>query len=108
MPDHRKLATDRIETEILERGERLSSIDELMRLFDVGEHTARRAMDELKAEGLAVTRRGDGTFIREVRPMLRLVFGESMPGQPFWPINSDREMNCAYDCPPEENAIAWT
>jgi GntR family transcriptional regulator len=82
----------RIETGELPPNERVPSISELMRLFDVGENTARQALSELKDEGLTIVHPGDGTFTREVRPVLRLVLGGTMPGQPFWPTDIRRNV----------------
>jgi len=79
-----------IETGQLPPGERVPGISEMMRLFDVGEPTARQALNELKDEGLTVLHRGVGTFTQKVRPVRRLVFGDGMPGRPFWPTDTPR------------------
>jgi GntR family transcriptional regulator len=80
-----------IETGQLPPGGRVPGSTELMRLFDVGERTARRALKELKSEGLIITERGRGTFARSSRPVQRLVFGEKAPGHPVRPTASHRE-----------------
>jgi GntR family transcriptional regulator len=83
---------DRIETGALPPGDRVPTVSELRRLFDVSERAARMAVDELKREDLIVTERGRGTFARETRPVQRLVFGDDIPGQPFWPTGLDRDV----------------
>lgn len=86
--DYRIIASwlrHRIETGELRPGERVPGCAELMKLFDVGKHTARRAINELKSENLITVDPGRGTFARDVQPVVRLVFGDSAPGRRFWP-----------------------
>lgn len=69
-------------------GERVPGAADLMKLFDVGEHTARRALQEIKDEGLIVVDRGHGTFVRKIRSAVRTVLGEPAQGHPFWPTTN--------------------
>lgn len=89
--DYRAIAAwlrHRIETGELPAGDRIPGSAELMKLFDVGEHTARKALRELKNESLTCVDPGRGTFARETRPVQRLIFGEHAPDHPFWPTTS--------------------
>lgn len=88
MTDHLRIAAwlrRHIETGELPAGERVPSRAELMKLFDVGAHAARRALNELTRESLIISERGRGAFAREVRPAVRLVFGQHTSSRPFHP-----------------------
>ncbi|MEU7478914.1 GntR family transcriptional regulator [Lentzea sp. NPDC042327] len=61
----------RIDSGELAPGSRVPGENELITRFGVAQATARRALDELKNEGLIVARRGAGTFVREFKPIRR-------------------------------------
>jgi GntR family transcriptional regulator len=52
-------------------GQRIPGEDELMATHGVARETARKALGVLKAEGLVESRRGQGTFVRSFRRILR-------------------------------------
>lgn len=54
-------------------GTRLPSIDEMAASFGVSTITVRRALKELVADGLVVSRQGNGSFVRDRRRILREV-----------------------------------
>lgn len=58
---------DQLKTRIsggaLQPGERIYSENELMQMFSVSRQTVRQALARLEAEGLAVRRRGSGTYV---------------------------------------------
>jgi|SRR5690625_845790 len=56
----------RIENGLWPRGEQIPTIDTLMEEFGVGRVTVRKAFAELEEEGLLVSARGRGTFVREL------------------------------------------
>lgn len=56
----------RIENGLWPRGEQIPTIDTLMEEFGVGRVTIRKAFAELEEEGLLVSARGRGTFVREL------------------------------------------
>lgn len=49
----------------LRPGERIYSENELMQMFSVSRQTVRQSLARLEAEGLAVRKRGSGTYVRE-------------------------------------------
>lgn len=53
-------------------GDRLPTEADLIRRYSVARETARKALELLRREGVAVTRQGLGTFVREALPMERL------------------------------------
>lgn len=58
----------RITTGAWGEGERIPSLEELVRTFDVARVTVRQAVELLEAEGLLETRRGLGTFVPATLP----------------------------------------
>lgn len=52
-------------------GERLPSIPTIAEQYGVARQTAQRAIDQLRLEGLILTRPGSGTYVRGVRRRLR-------------------------------------
>lgn len=56
----------RIENGLWPVGEQISTIEVLMREFGVGRVTVRAAISELEKEGLLVSARGRGTFVKEL------------------------------------------
>ncbi|WP_055480400.1 GntR family transcriptional regulator [Sphaerimonospora mesophila] len=58
----------------LHTGEKLPSEAQLMEHYSVARMTVRQAIQELKAEGLAVSEHGRGVFVRARRPVKRLAF----------------------------------
>lgn len=52
-------------------GDRLPGENDLMARYRVARMTARNALADLQAEGLTVTRKGAGVFLREFRPIRR-------------------------------------
>ena len=63
---------DAIRAGELAPGEPLPSVRSLAHEYGVSNMTANRAIDLLKAEGLADTQAGRGTFVRTTRPMIRV------------------------------------
>lgn len=53
-----------IETQDLQQGEKLPSLDELVKLFAVSKNTVIKALDELDSHGLIYQVRGSGIFVR--------------------------------------------
>lgn len=51
-------------------GERLPSIPALAQIFGVAKQTVQRAIDQLRVEGLLITKPGTGTFVRGTRRRL--------------------------------------
>ncbi|MBO8193662.1 GntR family transcriptional regulator [Streptomyces oryzae] len=71
----RQIADDlraRISSGELTPGDRLPGEPALVRDYGVAKETARRALTLLVDEGLAVRRRGSGTYVREFRPIPRV------------------------------------
>ncbi|WP_030897675.1 GntR family transcriptional regulator [Streptomyces sp. NRRL F-5126] len=62
---------ERIRSRELAPGDRLPGEPALVREHGVAKETARRALSMLVTEGLAVRRRGSGTYVREFRPIRR-------------------------------------
>jgi len=56
---------------VLAPGEKLPSETELMAEYDVSRVVARRAIDVLRNEGLIVSHSGKGSFVKEVRRIVR-------------------------------------
>ncbi|GHH59784.1 GntR family transcriptional regulator [Lentzea cavernae] len=52
-------------------GGRIPSARDIATEFEVSPVTAQRALDELRADGLIETRRGTGSFVRQVRELFR-------------------------------------
>jgi len=52
-------------------GDRLPGENPLMETYGVARMTARRALAMLRDEGLTMTRRGVGVFVRQLRPVVR-------------------------------------
>ncbi len=72
---YREIANDlrqRIDSGELPPGSKVPGENELIARFGVAQATARRALDELKNEGLIVAKRGAGTFVREFKPIRRV------------------------------------
>ena len=70
---HRQIAAalrDRIRAGEWAPGEKLPAIPALAQSFDVAKQTAQRAVDQLRVEGLLITRPGSGTFVRGTRRRL--------------------------------------
>lgn len=70
---HRQIATslrDRIKTGEWVPGERLPSIPALAQAYAVAKQTVQRAIDQLRVEGLLITRPGSGTYVRGTRRRL--------------------------------------
>lgn len=53
-----------IETQDLQQGEKLPSLDELVKQFAVSKNTVIKALDELESHGLIYQVRGSGIFVR--------------------------------------------
>jgi GntR family transcriptional regulator len=71
----RQIADDlraRIDSGDLAPGDRLPGEPALVTTYGVAKETARRALTLLVTEGLAVRRRGSGTYVREFRPVRRI------------------------------------
>ncbi|WP_018353143.1 GntR family transcriptional regulator [Longispora albida] len=51
-------------------GEKLPSIPDIGHIYGVAKQTAQRAIDQLRIEGLLITRPGSGTYVRGVRRRL--------------------------------------
>jgi len=51
-------------------GERLPSIPAIAELFGVAKQTAQRAVDQLRVEGILITKPGSGTYVRGTRRRL--------------------------------------
>ncbi|MDF4254441.1 GntR family transcriptional regulator [Streptomyces sp. WMMB303] len=71
----RQIADDlraRISSGELTPGDRVPGEPALVRDYGVAKETARRALTLLVDEGLAVRRRGSGTYVREFRPIPRV------------------------------------
>lgn len=75
MAENARQIADRLREEIrsgeLAPGARLPGEPALVREYGVAKETARRALTLLVTEGLAVRRRGSGTYVREFRPIRR-------------------------------------
>jgi len=63
---------ERIQSGELAPGARLPGEPALVREYGVAKETARRALTLLVTEGLAVRKRGSGTYVREFRPIRRV------------------------------------
>ncbi|MEW2547785.1 GntR family transcriptional regulator [Streptomyces sp. NPDC047002] len=92
---------ERIQDGSLAPGERLPGEPALVREHGVAKETARRALTLLVNEGLAVRRRGSGTYVREFRP-IRRVAGQRLSrvtwgsGRSIWGTEvRDRELAVA-------------
>ncbi|WP_049568254.1 GntR family transcriptional regulator [Streptomyces sp. SBT349] len=62
----------RISSGDLAPGDRLPGEPALVRQYGVAKETARRALTLLVSEGLAIRKRGSGTYVREFRPIRRV------------------------------------
>ncbi len=70
---HRQIAAslrERIRAGEWGPGERLPSIPSLAQAYDVAKQTGQRAIDQLRVEGLLITRPGSGTYVRGTRRRL--------------------------------------
>ncbi|WP_226350988.1 GntR family transcriptional regulator [Pseudonocardia sp. ICBG601] len=63
---------EQIRSGVLAPGAKLPSEPDLVAQFKVNRNTARRALAELQQEGLIDSKRGIGSFVREVAPVLAL------------------------------------
>lgn len=71
---HRQIASqlrNRIVSGAYGPGERLPSIPTIAEQYGVARQTAQRAIDQLRLEGLIITRPGSGTYVRGARRRLR-------------------------------------
>lgn len=71
-------------------GARLPSARELADEHGVSEATAREALGTLKAEGLAVTAVGAGTFVPDVLPVAGLSLEERLAAVEAWQTAHER------------------
>jgi GntR family transcriptional regulator len=70
---HRQIATqlrDRVRRGEWQPGERLPSIPAIAELFGVAKQTVQRAVDQLRVEGVLITKPGSGTYVRGTRRRL--------------------------------------
>lgn len=82
--------TCKIETRVLEEGDRLPTESDLQRLAGVGRHSVRRAVAVLAAQGVLSVEQGRGTFVRARPPILyrigrRTRFRENLIAQGLTP-----------------------
>src|SRR3954451_15372062 len=70
---HRQIATqlrDRVRRGEWQPGERLPSIPAIAEMFGVAKQTVQRAVDQLRVEGILITKPGSGTYVRGTRRRL--------------------------------------
>src|SRR4051794_3157137 len=70
---HRQIASqlrERIRRGDWQPGERLPSIPAMAEMFGVAKQTAQRAVDQLRVEGILITKPGSGTYVRGTRRRL--------------------------------------
>src|SRR5690606_31037670 len=70
---HRQIATDlraRIRRGDWAPGERLPSIPAIAAMYGVAKQTVQRTIDQLRVEGLLITKPGSGTYVRGTRRRL--------------------------------------
>jgi GntR family transcriptional regulator len=70
---HRQIAEqlkERVRRGDWKPGERLPSIPALAEVFGVAKQTAQRAVDQLRVEGILITKPGSGTYVRGTRRRL--------------------------------------
>jgi GntR family transcriptional regulator len=70
---HRQIAAslrERVRAGEWAPGERLPSIPTLAQAYEVAKQTVQRAIDQLRVEGLLITRPGSGTYVRGTRRRL--------------------------------------
>src|SRR5688572_18359721 len=70
---HRQIATqlrERIRRGDWQPGERLPSIPAIAESFGVAKQTVQRAIDQLRVEGILITKPGSGTYVRGTRRRL--------------------------------------
>jgi len=70
---HRQIATtlrERIRRGDWQPGERLPSIPAMAELFGVAKQTVQRTVDQLRVEGVLITKPGSGTYVRGTRRRL--------------------------------------
>ncbi|GLW28091.1 GntR family transcriptional regulator [Actinoplanes regularis] len=70
---HRQIAAqlrERIRREEWQPGERLPSIPAIAEMFGVAKQTVQRAVDQLRVEGVLITKPGSGTYVRGTRRRL--------------------------------------
>ncbi len=94
-------------------GERLPSIPAIAQRYGVARQTAQRAIDELRIEGLVLTRPGAGTFVRGSRRRLsRLSRGRYGPVRGYHADLPTRYrvqvLFSGLDTPPEEVSRAFS
>lgn len=63
----------------LEHGAKLPSVRELAEEFKVSSITARSAISALRTEGLVITQKGKGAYVRSERPMVRIAPDRYLP-----------------------------
>lgn len=71
---YRQIADDlraAIDAGTFQPGDRIPGENVLMASYDVARMTARQALAVLQSEGLTLTRRGVGVFVRDFRPVIR-------------------------------------
>src|SRR5215831_9047090 len=120
MPRYRQIASEL--RAAIERGEyppgaRLPGENALMRDYGVARMTARQALAVLVGEGLAVSRKGAGVFVRAFRPIIRDGIGRLAAerwasGESIWSADTeDRaltvdEIHVDETAPPDHVAVA--
>src|SRR3569833_1075010 len=70
---HRQIATqlrERIRRGDWQPGERLPSIPAMAEMFGVAKQTVQRTVDQLRVEGILITKPGSGTYVRGTRRRL--------------------------------------
>src|ERR1700733_12755431 len=70
---HRQIASqlrERVRRGEWQPGERLPSIPAIAELFGVAKQTVQRAVDQLRLEGILITKPGSGTYVRGTRRRL--------------------------------------
>src|SRR3954467_14320016 len=70
---HRQIATqlrERIRRGDWQPGERLPSIPAMAEMFGVAKQTVQRTVDQLRVEGILITKPGSGTFVRGTKRRL--------------------------------------
>ena len=91
IPKYEAIAADirrTIEGGALKPGDKLPTVVEFCKLYNVSKITVKRALEQITEEGLITSRRGSGTYVKDTA---------GLPGQAFFQGKNDRTQGFSYE-----------